>query len=101
MSRVPNDALPKLKRLMEVAQKKTFARDLLLNGYNPSRFSVDMTSLLRYTRYAAGQNELMDGITYFQSLVTKGIETQEITGEEYVNDLLKWYDRQYNTKWAS
>ena len=102
--RVPTDARWKIRRLMQLAKEEEFARDLLLNGYNRHLCKVDMRQLMSYAdeKSYTDDNEhpdygLINEIMYFLCLVARGVDTHEVTGQAYINELADLYEQQYGT----
>lgn len=78
--------------LFEKSKKKSFIRNALINAYDPYICHVNMRELYRYTLGEPNGGRLyINALKQLEIANTQGIETQEVIGEELIEELLLSY----------
>lgn len=82
--------------LYKLAKRKDFIRDALINAYNPYRYNVNMRLLYRYAMGEEdGGKAYLEALYQLQIANIQGIETQEVIGEDRIEELLESYKEQH------
>ena len=77
-----------IRRLISYAKRKSFVRDLLLNGYSRT-YKVDIGNVFRYIDGEPEGSTYQSDLQSYFTCIRRGLNTHKILGEDVVDDLIE------------